>query len=309
VTPTVNVITVQTPIARIFLQSLACVALLLPLSAQSAAADHGNLIRSNSAIVARIASDRLVYHLGDPIRVRLTLTNKSTDQLYIGHSPPPFALVDLQLLDLSGRPLPHGGTPSIRCMNGRLQMLSWNLSPGKPVVIGFYDPENHWQHTDWADVKCWGYRVNEPGSYRLIATPQIEAFGPGDEFNDAPAQESNEIRIRVTRGLAGPLLHYAAAPNPACPHPNAEATITDQVSAQYPARAYNSGFRSATVEVEVTVGPSGNLVDAGVIKSSGNLSIDEAALRAARQSTYSPKLVECNPVQGNYLFRAKVQPR
>jgi hypothetical protein len=126
--------------------------------AQSATVDHGNLIGSNSAIVARIASDRLVYHVGDPIRLRLTLTNKSTDQLYIGNSPPPFALVDLQVLDFGGRPLPHGGAPWIRCMNGRSQMLSWNLSPGKPVVIGFYDPDNHWQHTDWANVKCWGYR-------------------------------------------------------------------------------------------------------------------------------------------------------
>jgi TonB family protein len=304
-----NVNIVKAPIARRFLQSLAGVGLLLPLSAQSATADLRNLVGSNSAVVARIASDRLVYHLGDPIRLRLTLINKSTDQLYIGNSPPPFALVDLQVLDFGGRPLPHGGAPWIRCMSGHSQMVSWNLSPGKPVVIGFHDPENHWQRTDWANIKCWGYRVNEPGSYRLIATTKIEAFGPGDVFNDAPAQASNELRIRVTRGPAGPQLHYAAAPNPFCPHPNAEATATDQVSTQYPARARNSGFRSATVEVEVTVGPSGNLVEARVVKSSGNLSIDEAALRAARESTYSPKLVDCNPVQGNYLFRAKVQPR
>jgi hypothetical protein len=218
---------VQARIARRFLPSLACVGLLLPLSAQSAAVDHKNLIRSNSAIIARIASDRLVYHLGDPIRLRLTLTNKSTDQLYIGNSPPPFGLVDLQVLDSGGRPLPHGSTPQIRCTSGVLgfsQSLSWNLSPGKPVVIGFYDLENHWQHTDWANVRCWGYSINEPGTYTLIAIPKIEAFGPGDEFNDAPAQESNEIRITVTRGPAGPLLHYAAAPNPACAHPNADAT-------------------------------------------------------------------------------------
>lgn len=273
--------------------------MLLPLSAQSATANHGNLIRSNSAIVARIASDRLVYHLGDPIRLRLTLTNKSADQLYVGNGPP-FALVDLQVLDSGGRRLPHGSAPLKGCMplsSSHVPQPPANLSPGKPDVIG------------WANINCWGYRLNEPGSYTLIATPKIEAFGPGDEFNDAPARESNAIRIVVTRGPAGPLLHYAATPNPYCPHPNVRATAINLVQPDYPESARQLGMRAVTVEVEVTVGPSGNLLDANVSKSSKNMAIDQAALRAARQSSYSPKLVNCAPATGHYLFRARFQPR
>ncbi len=38
------------------------------------------------------------------------------------------------------------------------------------------------------------------------------------------------------------------------------------------------------------------------------MAIDQAALRAARQSTYSPKLVNCSPTTGDYIFRADFQP-
>jgi TonB family protein len=286
--------------ARRLLQSFGSVGLLLPLSAQSATVHHGNLTRSNSAIVARIESLRSVYHLGDPIWLRLTLTNKGSDEVDVPGAPPPYALVDLSVLDSRGRPLRHGDSRHwliLFRINVIRQVLT--LLPGKPVVISVYDSDNHWQRSDWANIKSWGYRISTPGSYTLIATPKIEWFGPGV----APGGESNKVRITETHGPAGgitaPTMHTCATRN---------ATVTNAVQAQYPAIARDSGFRSATVEVEVTVGPSGNLVDARVVKSSGNLAIDEAALRAARESSYSPKLVCQNAMQGNYLFRATFKP-
>jgi TonB family protein len=100
----------------------------------------------------------------------------------------------------------------------------------------------------------------------------------------------------------------AATPKPACANPNVEATVTSPVQPDYPESAKDLGLGAVSVEVEVTVGPSGNLVSASVYKSSNNMSIDQAALRAARQSTYSPKLINCSPTTGNYLFRADFQP-
>ena len=76
----------------------------------------------------------------------------------------------------------------------------------------------------------------------------------------------------------------------------------------YPESAKDIGIGATTVQVEVTVGPSGNLVGTKIYKSSNNMAIDQAALRAARQSSYSPKLVDCQPVEGDYLFRADFQP-
>ncbi|HEY6325595.1 MAG TPA: energy transducer TonB [Candidatus Cybelea sp.] len=100
----------------------------------------------------------------------------------------------------------------------------------------------------------------------------------------------------------------AGTPKPACANPNVEATVTNAVQPEYPQSALDLGLGAVTVNVEVTVGPSGNLITASVYKSSSNMAIDQAALRAARQSSYSPKLINCQPTTGNYLFRADFQP-
>jgi TonB family protein len=112
----------------------------------------------------------------------------------------------------------------------------------------------------------------------------------------------------VGTGPPQPATAPPGTPKPACANPNVEATVTNPVQPDYPESARDLGLGAVTVEVEVTVGPSGNLITAKVYKSSSNMAIDQAALRAARQSTYSPKLVECSPTQGDYLFRADFQP-
>lgn len=62
-------------------------------------------------------------------------------------------------------------------------------------------------------------------------------------------------------------------------------------------------------EIEVTVEPNGSLGNAFVFKSSGNRSFDLAVIRAARLSTYKSKVVNCQPVEGIYLFRGVTRPR
>jgi TonB family protein len=91
---------------------------------------------------------------------------------------------------------------------------------------------------------------------------------------------------------------------PACKVPFQDATATDQVPPDYPESAKELGIGDVTVLVEVTVGPTGSLDSASIYKSSINMDIDRNALRAARESRYSPKIVNCEPVSGTYLFRA-----
>jgi TonB family protein len=92
----------------------------------------------------------------------------------------------------------------------------------------------------------------------------------------------------------------------ACPQPNRDALVTEPHQPEYPRSAKNLGPLS--VEIEVAVDPSGNIAEAHVYKSSGNPAVDESALRAASQSKYSPKLVNCQGVKGLYLFRADFRP-
>jgi len=62
------------------------------------------------------------------------------------------------------------------------------------------------------------------------------------------------------------------------------------------------------VRVLVTVGPDGGVRAANISKSSGNMMSDLAALRAARASSYAPKVVNCVAVTGDYMFRAEFNP-
>jgi TonB family protein len=92
----------------------------------------------------------------------------------------------------------------------------------------------------------------------------------------------------------------------ACPQVNRDATITKVQQPDYPRSARGLGY--VTVQIEVTVDASGNLDRARVYKSSGNQAIDDAALQAASRSKYAPKIINCEAVTGDYLFRADFAP-
>lgn len=61
--------------------------------------------------------------------------------------------------------------------------------------------------------------------------------------------------------------------------------------------------RELTAIVRVTVAPDGSVRDATLSQSTGNSNLDAAALQAAMQSRFSPKMVNCHAVEGDYLFK------
>jgi TonB family protein len=91
---------------------------------------------------------------------------------------------------------------------------------------------------------------------------------------------------------------------PRCARPNQEAQIVNPMSPDLP----DSVKTPVTVLVFVTVGWDGNLVEEHLQRSSGNVAADQAALRAARQSQYAPKLVNCEPITGAIIFHAVFYP-
>jgi TonB family protein len=70
-----------------------------------------------------------------------------------------------------------------------------------------------------------------------------------------------------------------------------------------PARIRTSG----RVDVKVTLATDGNVLSAEVLRSSGSPQLDEATLRAARASRYTPELFRCVNAGGAYIFRAQFQ--
>ena len=61
---------------------------------------------------------------------------------------------------------------------------------------------------------------------------------------------------------------------------------------------------TGTVQVKVSLSATGSILGATVYKSSGNGALDQAAVSAARQSSYAPEKANCVGVAGDYIFRA-----
>lgn len=89
-----------------------------------------------------------------------------------------------------------------------------------------------------------------------------------------------------------------------CSNPDVEPGVVNAVAPQLS----RPPAQKTSVQVAVTIGPNGRVVGAKVFRSSGDIAVDNAVLTAAEKSTYSPKLVNCRPVQGTYLFKADVAP-
>lgn len=128
--------------------------------------------------------------------------------------------------------------------------------------------------------------------------PPEAAPSAGPPGGDAPPAAG-------TPGPVAPTVAPQATPTKAaCAVPSAPAVATNVVQAQMPDAA--AGM-TATAKVQVTLGASGAVEDAKIYASAGNMLLDRAAIRAARQSTYRAAIVDCVPTGGTYLFTVDFQ--
>lgn len=93
-----------------------------------------------------------------------------------------------------------------------------------------------------------------------------------------------------------------------CSIPDKEVTLAQAATPAYPASAADLGIGPVTIYVQVAVNPDGSVDHAFIVRSSNNMALDQAALRAARASTYSPKLVGCNAVAGDTTIPINMVP-
>lgn len=78
-------------------------------------------------------------------------------------------------------------------------------------------------------------------------------------------------------------------------------TIATFVRADYPAAARDAG-REAAVELEVTIGVDGQVIDARVLAPAGD-GFDEAALAAVRQFVFTPAIKDGQPIAARVRYR------
>lgn len=88
-----------------------------------------------------------------------------------------------------------------------------------------------------------------------------------------------------------------------CSAPDREVRLTRQAPVYFPDSARVLGVGSETVLVHVNVKGDGSVASVAIIQSSGNGSIDRAALQIAKASSYSPKRRGCVSVPGSFLSK------
>jgi hypothetical protein len=186
-------------VARSFLYSILAASMMVPLSARSEVPSVSlpatTPVRSG-IVGVRLAIDRPIYHVGDTIRVRVTLVNRSSQPLDTSFSPP-WALTKINVFDAKGRLL-EATQPSAWCGGCIARNIALQLPPRKPVVVEYYDRDKHWALEDWADLREWGYDLNRPGQYTLAASPSFSAWGHDlVKFRTASTDKSNKLRVTI----------------------------------------------------------------------------------------------------------------
>jgi TonB family protein len=88
--------------------------------------------------------------------------------------------------------------------------------------------------------------------------------------------------------------------------PFRSAGVQTQVPPDYPEDAALHGAHG-TSQVLVTINADGSLAEATLFQSSGEIVLDEATLKAARETTYQSAVAYCQPVPGSYLFKSTFQ--
>ena len=156
-------------------------------------------------------------------------------------------------------------------------------------------------------------RVNPPKTAAVSGTHSEAKYVP-------PPKGSEEGVPQGTTASAAPPAKVSTAPpatpaptpvpttpptqKPTCAVPNADAAIKGSaVEPDYPDIARQQGA-VGTTSVKITLDASGNVVDATIAKSAGNASLDQAAIKAAKATAYTPDIINCVKTAGSYLFRA-----
>jgi TonB family protein len=105
-------------------------------------------------------------------------------------------------------------------------------------------------------------------------------------------------------GANGQTTEPSSPPAPACSDPNVEAKTTVAISPDQTSSGFAAGT-NVTAMIKVDLDATGRVTGVSVYGSSGSVELDNAAMQAARESSYAPEMRDCQPVAGSYLFKVE----
>jgi len=127
-----------------------------------------------------------------------------------------------------------------------------------------------------------------------------DTSGPAEQaYTPPPVGNENGVPTAVPTVAATPAA--TAPPAPAGPVQITDSDFIHQVTPDYPEIAKDQNIQGDTT-VRVTIGPQGQVIAVVISSSSGNPLLDQAALKAARESTFKAPMINGVPTQRDYLI-------
>lgn len=141
----------------------------------------------------RIETDKAVYSVGEPILVRVTLTNTG-DQPYKLDSRPPWSVCVLQVLDANGSAVYRDSVVGVQDT-----IPGWRFRPGQTRVAEFWDDKN--VAAQWANIGRFGYSFKIPGTYTIVGKLVLRAYKETPHGADVVflSGKSSPLTIRIVK--------------------------------------------------------------------------------------------------------------
>jgi hypothetical protein len=161
--------------------------------AASALASAAILPGGDTLFRLRIETDKAVYSVGEPILVRVTLTNTS-DQPYKLDSRPPWSVCVLQVFDTNGSRVLQDAVVGVQDL-----IPGWRFQPGQTRVAEYWDNKN--VAAQWANLGRFGYSLKTPGTYTVVGKLVLRAFKETPHGADAVflSGKSSPVIIRIVK--------------------------------------------------------------------------------------------------------------
>jgi hypothetical protein len=150
-------------------------------------------------IETKLESNKAEYHVGEPILLRVTFINRTTQWVNVIPIAPYY--LSLSVLDPSNKPLSSSGVRGP--FNAGFRIYTIRLDPRKAVATGFNDTRINEPHVvgpwrEWTDIRDWGYDLTRPGVYAIsITSGKIGAIEADEHEFVTSVGESNTLRITI----------------------------------------------------------------------------------------------------------------
>lgn len=147
-----------------------------------------------------------------------------------------------------------------------------------------------------------------------VKTKNDTASGPSEKVNTL-TEGSTEGNPKGTVNSAAPVAATQAPPaptptpappKPACANPNVKAKTVNPVTPDTPEMARQQGA-TGVAQVQVDLSATSKINSVKIYKSAGNPALDQAALTAARQSSFQTDIVDCVPQAASYIYVVEFQ--